>query len=87
MATVWIPSLLRELTGGLPQVEVPGSTVGQLVTALDARYPGIQERLCEGKELSAALAVSVDGRVGRRGLQEPVGPRSEVHFLPPVEGG
>ncbi len=87
MATVWIPALLRDLTGGQAQVEVAGQTVQQLVMALDARYPGIRARLCEGDTLLPGLAVKVDGRVGRLRLREPVGPQSEVHFLQAIEGG
>ncbi len=87
MATLWIPALLRDLTGGQSCVEVPGQTVQQLVAALDARYPGIRARLCEGDALLPTLAVRVDGRVGRLRLREPVGPQSEVHFLPALEGG
>ena len=37
MATVFIPSLLRDLTGGSDRVEVPGATVRQVVNALEAR--------------------------------------------------
>jgi len=87
MATVWIPALLRDLTGGQAQVEVAGQTVQQLVMALDARSPGIRARLCEGDTLLPGLAVKVDGRVGRLRLREPVGPQSEVHFLQAIEGG
>ncbi|MBN2003853.1 MAG: hypothetical protein JXA21_10895 [Anaerolineae bacterium] len=83
MATVWIPVLPRDLTGGQVQVEVPGQTVQQVVVALDARYPGIRDHLCEGAALLPTLAVRVDGRVGRLRLREPVGPHSFVaqgHF-------
>jgi hypothetical protein len=33
MATIWIPSLLRDLTGGRDSVTVDGTTVRQLVEA------------------------------------------------------
>jgi molybdopterin converting factor small subunit len=87
MAVVWIPSLLRDLTAGQGQVNLPGTTVGQLIDALDAAYPGLKARLCEGDHLDPAIVVSVDGRIARLGLLAPVGEQSEVHFLPAVAGG
>jgi molybdopterin synthase sulfur carrier subunit len=87
MATVWIPSLMRNLTGGREQVTVSGATVGQVINALDEVYPGIRARLCQGDRLAPALIVRVDGRVARLGLMAPVGAGSEVHFLPAIAGG
>lgn len=87
MAVVWIPSLLRSVTGGKDTVTVPGNTVDQVIASLETLYPGIRERLCDGERLRAGIAVSVDSQIARRGLQQAVGPASEVHFIPAVSGG
>jgi molybdopterin synthase sulfur carrier subunit len=87
MATVWIPALLRDLTQGQAQVEVLGSTVGQVVESLDAAYPGLKDRLCDGDQLVRGIAVSVDGRLAPLGLLASVDAQSEIHFLPSVGGG
>jgi molybdopterin synthase sulfur carrier subunit len=87
MAHVWIPSLLRDLTRGQARVDVPGKTVGDVVDALDAAYPGIKGRLYDAGRLNPAIAVIVDGRTALRGLREPVHEQSEVHFLPAIAGG
>lgn len=87
MATVWIPPLLRHLTGDLQQVEVPGEKVRDLVAALDAAYPGMAARLTEDGELRRGMVVTVDGVVSRQGLRHKVAPHSEVHFLPAIGGG
>jgi molybdopterin synthase sulfur carrier subunit len=87
MAVVWIPSLLHQLSQSQGQVNVPGQTVGQVIDALDAIYPGLKARLCRGNRLHPTLIVTVDGRVGRLGLLEPVVEQSELHFLPVVAGG
>jgi molybdopterin synthase sulfur carrier subunit len=87
MAVVWVPSLLRDLTAGQAQVRAPGRTVGEVIEALERAYPGVRARLCEGGQLSPLIAVAVDGRRGSRGLLEPVGEESEIHFLPAVSGG
>lgn len=43
--TVRIPTQLRTLTGGAGEVAVEGSTVGEVLKALDAAHPGMGERL------------------------------------------
>jgi len=87
MATVWIPPLLRDLTGGHEAVAVPGAKVRDLVDALEARYPGIKARLVEGDALRRGIVLTVDGVTSRQGLRQPVDERSEVHFLPAIGGG
>ena len=43
--TVRVPGPLRRLTGGNAEVSVDGSTVGAVLTNLDATYPGFHDRL------------------------------------------
>ena len=73
MATVWIPPLMRELTGGLERVTVPGEKVRDLVDALDARYPGIKARLVEDDALRLGIVLTIDGVANRQGLRARVG--------------
>ena len=94
MATIVIPSLMRDLTGGQAKVNVPGRTVAQVIDALDALYPGAKARLCNGDErlengarLDHTIAVVVDGKVVRLGLRAPVKAESEIRFMPAIEGG
>lgn len=89
MPTVWIPSLMRNLTGGVEQTQVEGKTMRQIVDKLDARYPGFKSRLCdeEGRRIRPNIAVMIDGRNSRMGLLEKVEENSEIHFLPAISGG
>jgi molybdopterin synthase sulfur carrier subunit len=87
MPVVWIPPLLRELTGGQEIVSAPGKTVRQVIDSMEEAYPGIRARLCEGDRLRSSLSVVVDGAVSRRGLGHPLDEASEVHFVPAVSGG
>ena len=88
MPVVWIPALLRELTGGQEQVTVPGETVRQVIESLDERYPGIWARLSDEEgQLRPGITVAVDGQVSRLRMRHPLADNSEVHFLPAIGGG
>jgi molybdopterin synthase sulfur carrier subunit len=87
MAVVWIPSLMRNLTGGQGQISAPGKTVREVIDALEEAHPGIKARLCDGDRLNPALSVYIDGQLYDRGLSAAVGEESEIHFLPAVGGG
>jgi molybdopterin synthase sulfur carrier subunit len=87
MATVHIPTQMRELTGGLTKVQADGSTLRQVLAALDAKHPGLAARLSVDDALAPGLAVSIDGNFTSRGLLTKVGPTSEIHILPAIGGG
>lgn len=84
---VFIPPLLRELTGNVSEVDVEGTTVREVIKNLETRYPGIRNRLCENDELKSGLTVAVGQNVSSLGLLQKVASDSEVHFLPAIGGG
>lgn len=68
------------------RVTVEGRTVRELVDGLEARWPGMRDRLCDpGPVLREFINVYVDGEPAD--LSSPVGDRSVVHVLPAVAGG
>ena len=87
MASVWIPSLLRDLTGGIVEFRVSGDTVNDLINTLDERYPGLRARLCDKDAIRPNIALVIDGLRSQKGLREPVAANSEVHFVPAISGG
>ena len=87
MPTVFIPALLRPLTGGQSSVEVEGATVRQVIDHLESAWPGIRDRLLADGKLRPNISVAVDGEVTPEGLAEVVGPASEVHFIAAIKGG
>ena len=87
MATVTIPLLLKDVTGGARQAQVAGATLAEIVRALDSIHPGIEARIYSGGKLNPILAFTVDGAIAARGLETPVGPQSEVAILPTFGGG
>ena len=87
MATVYIPTMLLPVTGGVKQIDVEETTVRRIIDRLEDLYPGMKERLVEDGKLMPSIAVSIDGEVGRMGLLDRVGEDSEVHFVPAIGGG
>jgi molybdopterin converting factor small subunit len=87
MATVWIPSLLRPLTGGQESVPVAGATLGEVIDALEAKFPGIKAKLVQEGGVRPGLSVVIDSQIARGGLSELVQANSEVHFIPAIAGG
>ncbi len=87
MATVWVPALMRDLTGGEARVEASGGTVREVIASLEARYPGFRARLCQGDDVRPHFAVIVDGQVSRLRMLEEVGEGGEIQFVPAIHGG
>ena len=88
MAVVWVPPLLQHLTGGAERVTAPGATLRQVISSLEAMYPGLRERLLdEAGRIQPGTAVVIDGESSHLGLLEPVKEESEIHFIPAISGG
>jgi len=89
-AIVRIPTQLRTLSGGDAEVKVDGSTVGEVLAALDAQYPGFQGRLFddEGKLRRFVNVFVADEDVRfMSGLDTPVTEGQVVSIIPAVAGG
>jgi molybdopterin synthase sulfur carrier subunit len=90
VSAVWIPQVLRSAVGGQKQVELEGGTIRELVAALVAKYPSLeQQRLDESGDLNRFVNVYVNGQDVRylNGLDTPVAERDEVRLLPAMAGG
>lgn len=79
--------MLRNLTGGEKSVKVEGETVRQVIESLEKRYPGLQERLCNGDQLRPGIAVIVDGNTSSLKLRQRLQESSEIHFVISISGG
>lgn len=87
MVSVVIPALLRGMCGGVPQLDVPGATIGAVLRELDVRCPGIYERLVEDGRLRPELAFAVDGEVVGLALHDAVALDAEIAIVPAIGGG
>ncbi|RME82181.1 MAG: MoaD/ThiS family protein [Zetaproteobacteria bacterium] len=87
---VRIPTPLRRLTGGKDVVEVEASTIGEMLDALEAAYPGIKERICDERgELRRFVNVYLNDEDVRfmQGKDTPVKDGDEVSIVPAIAGG
>ena len=88
--TVRIPAQLRTLTAGNAQVTVEGSTVGEVLKALDAAHPGFGDRLFDD---SGALRRFVNVFLADEdvrfldGLDSLVADGQTLSIVPAVAGG
>jgi molybdopterin synthase sulfur carrier subunit len=87
---VRIPTQLRTLTGGAGEVSVEGSTVGEVLKALDAAHEGFADRLFDDSgELRRFVNVFLADEDVRflGGLASPVTDGQTLSIVPAVAGG
>ncbi len=87
MVEVHLPKTLLPLFVGLePVVTADGATVGDALTAIDTRWPGLMDRLCEpGPRLRRHIRVFVDRAPAE--LATPVRADERVDVLTAITGG
>jgi MoaD family protein len=87
--TVKIPTQLRTATGGEAELEVTGSTVGEVLDAVFDAHTDLRERITQDGDLRRFVNVFVSGEDIRfqEGLQTPINEGDEVTILPAVAGG
>lgn len=90
VVAVRIPAPLRRLCGGAAVVDCHGGDIAAVIAALEERYPGLQERLCEETgALRRFVNVYVNGEDVRflAGLATPLREGDEVSIVPAIAGG
>jgi len=87
MAEVYLPTTLTPLFPDLPRhVETNAPTVGEAIAELEARWPGLRDRLCDsGPELRQHIHVYVDQE--RAALDTTIESRSRVDVIAAISGG
>ncbi len=81
MAHVIAPSDCRQFTGGLAEFDVEADTVRRLISAMEARFPGL------GDYVDRRMAIAIDGEIHQDAWSSPIGPDSEIYLIPKIGGG
>lgn len=90
--TFRVPTYLRRFTAGESSVSVEpyAATVGEALTLLYERYPGVRDRVHDERgAVRLHVNVFVDGESIRHtgGLATPVADGAEIAIIPAVSGG
>ncbi len=87
---VRIPNPLRRITNNLDKVSVEGSTLLDVINALEKKHPGLKERICDDtSQLRNFVNVYINGEDVRflQGLKTPTKSGDEISIVPAVAGG
>jgi len=87
---VRIPTPLRKLTNNEDVIEVTSGTIGDAITELQSRYPGIKERLVDDKgEVRRFVNVYVNEEDIRflQNQNTPLKDGDEISIIPAIAGG
>ncbi len=90
MPKVRIPTPLRKLTQGQEVVTAAATNVGELITTLEAQYPGLRERLLDDKgQVRRFVNIFVGDEDIRflKQLETPLSEAQEVSIVPAIAGG
>ncbi|HEY4720138.1 MAG TPA: ubiquitin-like small modifier protein 1 [Candidatus Methylomirabilis sp.] len=86
---VRVPQIFRRHTGGAKTVTVEGTTIREVLESLDSTYPGLRERLLDGKELHRFVNIYRNEEDIRflQFLDTEVKDGDVISILPAVAGG
>lgn len=90
MATIFVPTPMRKVTGGQNKIQIQAATVQEAIDAANATYPGFRERILDNDgEIKRFINVFVNG-VDVRTLQgrgTPLQDTDQVAVIPAMAGG
>jgi len=86
---VRIPTPLRTMTGGADEVTVNGSTVREVIDDLEAKHPGIRERLLDEKGVRRFVNIYIGEEDIRflDGLKTALKSGDQISIVPAIAGG
>ena len=85
--TVTLPGVLQRLfPGSVRRLALPAGSVADVVAGLDARWPGMRDRICDSRPaIRRHMNVFVDGE--RATLDTALRPGASVVVLTAISGG
>ena len=89
MATVRIPTPLRNHNGGQDVVNASGNTIGEIIDDLEKNHPGIRDKLVDDKGVRRFVNIFVGDEDIRfmEGMQTKVSDGDEISIIPAIAGG
>lgn len=86
MATVILPSLLRERAGGIERIVVDGGTVEGALRGLERHRPGLRGWILDERgAIRPHVKVFVNDLAAS--LETPLSRDDELHIVPAISGG
>ncbi len=80
------PALIRLFPGCDPESRVAAATVDQMIDALDGRWPGMRDRLCDSTpRVRRHINIFIAGE--RASLRTPLPAGAEVFIMTAISGG
>lgn len=89
MAVVRLCSPLRKFSDGKPEVNIPGTTLKEVLLRIDKKNPGLADKIIEGEDIKRFVNIYVnneDVRLGH-GLSTKVGDADVISILSAISGG
>jgi len=84
---VYVPTALRSYTGQKGRVDGEGSTLGELLTDLDRRYPGFRFRIINEQDgIREHIKIFVNQQQARD-LASPLRSSDEIQIICALSGG
>lgn len=89
MATVRIPTPLRNHTAGEDVVNVEGATIAEIIDNLDKDHPGIRAKLVDDKGVRRFVNIFIGDEDIRfmKGIETEVADADEISIIPAIAGG
>lgn len=78
---VQLSGMLREAAGGASSIELHASTIHELMSKIEERYPKMATSLAD------EVAVSINGQIFRDDWGQEIPQDAEVFLLPRIPGG
>jgi molybdopterin synthase sulfur carrier subunit len=80
------PLLVDLFPGSTRRVELTAGSVREMVDALDQRWPGMRDRICDSRPaIRRHMNIFIDGE--RATLSTPLKPGDEIFVLTAISGG
>lgn len=88
--SVYIPTPFRRATGNQAKVEVEAQNIGELLDAIEARYPGLRGLVRDeggGVHRHVNIYVNSEAIEALQGLGTPLKEGDEITIIPAMAGG